>query len=145
MVLPIAMAQMDRRAHYGRSNDHGGGDSGRDYNTRLRNTIDGLLAEVAVSRAFGCPWTPGGVEISKGDVDDTLEVRHTKYQNGHLLIYSGDPDEAPFILVVGSYPKFRLAGWIQGAEGKQKGEWKGSVTPCYWVSQADLRAIPTKT
>lgn len=140
-AVEVAAAQMARKYQYGRTNDHGEGDSGRGYETRMQNTIDGLLAEIAVAKAFGQSWSPGGVKVSTGDVGK-IEVRHTKYPQGNLLLYRTDSEEAIYILVVGVYPTLRLAGWIQGFEGKQPAMWKNSVTPCYWIPQAALKPIP---
>lgn len=59
-----------------------------------------------------------------GDVGEGLQVRHTKYSTGRLLLHPDDVGWHTFFLVTGSFPTYRLAGWIKAKEGKVQENWR---------------------
>jgi hypothetical protein len=115
--------------------------------------IEGLLAEAAVAKALNLWFSPitGELDTHLGDVAPGIQVRSTRHgydktNIGNLLIHDSDKDDDRFILVVGSYGKYRIAGWIHGRDGKQekwkrqhKGRW------AYWVQQENLKPFEPKT
>lgn len=117
-------------------NAHGLADDG--YSEK----IAGAVAEYVVSKALGANWQPVKA-IGARDVG-AFEVRSTGRADGRLILHERDPDDVPFVLVTGSYPRFTVRGWILGGDGKQPqywGEW--SKRPAYFVPQAALQPIET--
>jgi len=140
-VRLAAFAAVDRRifALANRLPDHHGRPSAE---RGWEVDIQGILGEFVVCRLFDCYW-PGGVPKSETSGDASrLQVRSTVHENGGLIVYADDVDDAPFILVVGVPPQFRVAGWLAGREAKRdrwrKPEWIGEP---FLVPQSQLRPI----
>ncbi len=87
--------------------------------THLEILLQGFGAEYAVSTWTGLPWNRG--VRSKADVGQNVEVRQTRYSDGLLVLKSFDHFERIFILAVGRFPSYRLAGWIHGSAGIRAG------------------------
>ncbi len=139
----VAAAQQIRSVLYDREHDHGG-HSRRGQRKRWADTIHGLMAEMALAKALQITWTPGGTRVTTGDVGDKIEVRATEHPAGHLLVYPKDSDAAPFVLMVGHFPEFRIAGWVYGREAKHSDYWRDDKDPpCFWVPQRVLGSIKT--
>jgi hypothetical protein len=138
----VASLQMVRKVAKGRDSDHGG-HSKRTMRERWADGIHGAMAEVSLAKALNRAWTPGGMDISTGDVGYKLEVRATEYLSGHLLIYHKDKDESVFVLMVGHYPQFRdNPRCILGKEAKQDKFWRADADPpCWWVPQSELQPL----
>ena len=137
----VATLQMVRKIANGRNGDHGGR-SLRSMRERWADVIHGLMGEIALARTLNLPWTPGGMFVSCGDVANKLEVRATEYQSGHLLIYDSDPVESPFVLMIGHYPQFAIAGGIVGKNARCEEWWRPDADPpCWWVPQPALTDI----
>jgi hypothetical protein len=138
----VASLQMLRKMQKGRDSDHGGR-SVRSIRTRWADTIVGLMGEIALSRHLNQAWTPGGMEITIGDVGYRTEVRATDWEDGHLLIYKSDPDDKIFYLMIaewGERVSFRPVGWIMAKHGKQQEFWRADKDPpCWWVPQNRLQ------
>lgn len=102
--------------------------------------IEAAAAELVVAKWLGRYWhsivdEPGTLE---GDVGK-YQVRHTKHTNGCLIVYSKDSSDAVFVLVVGAYPDYKVAGWIMGKDAKNKKYWQDNrSTPAYFVPQDAL-------
>lgn len=108
-------------------------------------TIEGALAEIAVSKATGKYWS--GASSSrhyKARYDSgNAQVRQTSAENGHLLIYEADRDEDMIILVIGQAPTYKMVGQLLVKDGKQPKYWnEGAKCPCWWVPQEDLLPPP---
>jgi hypothetical protein len=75
------------------------------------------------------------------------EVRATEYWfGGCLLVHPGDPDDRPFVLVVGGdgpYPRvFDVMGWCYGREAKRSEWWRTEYRhAAYFVPQTKLRPL----
>jgi hypothetical protein len=93
----------------------------RVYKSDWNVHVEGIAAEVAVTKAFGIPYRPKLDGFKAPDVEH-LHVRWTAYRDGSLIIRPGDPDGVYF-LVTGQCPTFTVMGWIHSYEAKQ---------PCYW-------------
>jgi hypothetical protein len=94
---------------------------GTPYRSDLSVHVDGCCAELAVAKSLGMYWdgyskTPSKL---KGDVGQ-WQVRSTCHEGGCLIAHEQDRDETVFVLVVGSAPNLRIAGWIRGIDAKQK-------------------------
>jgi hypothetical protein len=99
-----------------------------------------LGAELAVAKYFGKP-----IELSnehykdEADVWDKLEVKHTSWKDGHLILHDYDRATDIAILVTGTMPKYYLCGWIpiNLARRPQQRRSDGS----YWINQSDLHPM----
>ncbi len=99
--------------------------------------ITGALAEYAVAKHLGQPWSPG----KRGDSDvGAYQVRYTGRTDGALILHPDDDDAAPYILVVGGPFRFTLVGWTWGADGKQARFWAEPVKgrAAYFVPADEL-------
>lgn len=107
--------------------------------------IEGACAELAVAKATNSYWEP--VWAQTDDQRDDIEgwqVRSTPRRSGCLLIHQTDPDEARFVLVVGTAPTFRIAGWIVGREAKRLEFWRTDTgRPAFFVPQSALQPFST--
>lgn len=107
--------------------------------------IEGSGAELAVAKHFDLFWSGHVGDYKAFDVGP-YEVRQTPHHNGHLILQHKDLDkgDAPCILVTGSTPVFRLAGWIYGFEGlvnKYYTDKPRNGRPAFWIPQSDLRPM----
>ena len=133
-----ATKHMINKHEESRNTDHGGR-SRRGFKARWADTFHGFMGEIAVARALGLEWTPGGRQVSTGDVDNKIEVRTTDHPAGHLLIYNRDADNSRFYLVRGDFPYMDVVGWMVARDAKQKKYWRdNSDPPCYWVGSSQL-------
>lgn len=87
----------------------------------------GAAGEIAVAKALNLypGFTVGSFKLP--DVG-CLQVRATKYANGHLIIRPNDKDEDVFVLVtkvrMGKFEAIEIAGWCSGKEAKTMlGDW----------------------
>lgn len=114
---------------------------------RFPETVSGELygyhilaaqAELATAKALGCYWSFHEGKFSAGDVGD-YEVRYS--QRADLKVRPRD--EGVVISVTGYTPTFRLVGWINASDAKQK-EWEkdfGKGNPAYFVPHENLHDI----
>lgn len=107
--------------------------------------IEAAGAEMVVAKWLGRYWhaLADDPTVLEGDVG-RYQIRHTKHDNGCLVLQPKDPDQAIFVLVVGAYPTYTIRGWIEGEAGKQKQFWRDNVPhPAYFVPQ-DALLDPTE-
>lgn len=136
----VATMQMLRKVAKDRGGDHGA-TSGRGMRERWADGVHGAMAELALSRALHLEWTPGGMTVSHGDVANKIEVRATERATGHLLVYRADPSDALFVLMIGHYPTFRVAGCMLASDAKNERWWRDADPGCFWVPQSALYDI----
>lgn len=103
--------------------------------------IEGVLPEFAVAKCLGLYW-PGATNASHGGDVGRFEVRWTSRDDGSLIVKPKDPDDRPYILVVGGPKRFELVGWLDGKEAKQPQYWRDDVPiPAWFVRQHYLREL----
>lgn len=107
--------------------------------------IMGSVAEAAAALALGQEFHAGVNTFEAPDIGGDVQVRWTKYSNGHLKVKQDDADKERFVLVTGSNPhELSVVGWIWGHEAKQQ-PWfhdmgKSGRELCYWVPQSALHS-----
>jgi len=140
-VRLAAFAAVDRRIMhlYRGTSDHHGRPS-RDRGWEI--DIQGVLGEFAVAKLFDTYWSGGMAKVdTDGDVA-RLQVRASTLPHAGLIVYKDDPDEVPFVLVVGVPPRFVIPGWVIGADAKQDRYWRSDLhDPAFVVPQAALRPV----
>lgn len=103
--------------------------------------VEGALGECAVAKFLKRYWN-GSVNTFKlgGDVGD-VQVRTRSKHHYDLIVRERDRDEDWFVLVTGTAPRYRLRGYMRGADAKQ-GQYlanHGGHGAAWFVPAADLR------
>lgn len=103
--------------------------------------INGAIAEALVAKHTGKYWHAVNKDFKDlPDVGD-LEVRHTKYPSGAMLLHPSDKDDRKYVLVAGLWPECQIVGWIWGKDGKAQRFWKADIArPCFWIPQNELES-----
>lgn len=102
--------------------------------------VIGMIAEMAVAKAFDLYWQPGTdkrLSELRGDVGE-FQVRSTTHRTGHLFLHPNDKDANYFLAIVKDN-RVLLPGWIGKQEGLEVGQLREHDT--YWVSQDELRPM----
>jgi len=123
-------------------------DHGSRYDTNLTivqyiaQITESIGAEIAVAKALGMTGFDPAMSRFKetADVGSMIEVKHTTWDDGSLIIHSSDRNTDVAILVVGRMPKYRIAGWIPVAIAK-KDRYRHHKQPNWWISQQNLQPI----
>jgi hypothetical protein len=106
--------------------------------------MNAIAAEMVVGEYLGLNYGDLADQRNKSaaDVGSNIEVKHTAWQDGHLIIAPRDRSSDIAVLVVGACPEYRIAGWIPVAIAKQP-RFKSTRDSSYWVGQTHLRPIDT--
>jgi hypothetical protein len=97
---------------------------------------------LAVCRWRNVYWMGSVFSGSAGSDAGKLQVRWTAHEDGHLIVYAEDFDQAPFVLVTGRSPVMRIIGWRYAHEAKQDAYWNERARcPSWWVPQSDLKVV----
>lgn len=103
------------------------------------------VAELLVARCTNRKWLSSGEVPDKpedGDVEGGIQVRHTSYGTGSLIVHPEDNDQHKFVLVVGKDEYMRVVGYIDGHKAKSRNWWRSDVRyPAYFVPQSALNDI----
>lgn len=107
----------------------------------------GAMAELLVAKTLNRFWTNPFLNTANKNlpnVGNTIEVRHTKYPSGCLLVHDEDVDNFWHVLVVGTISNPKVVGGILGKDAKKEIWWKEKVAgrPCYFVPQDKLIPVP---
>lgn len=105
--------------------------------------IEGAMAEAAFAKAINKYWAPSiGTFKSLPDVHK-FEIRHTRLLNGRLIVRDRDKSDAVYVLVTGTFPKYKIVGGMSGLKAKQKKYLYGPNhrPPAYFVPQDQLMDI----
>jgi hypothetical protein len=107
------------------------------------NDIESAGAEAAVAKALGKYWLAvlQNPQDADGDVSG-IEIRSTCRSDGRLIVHDRDKDDAPFVLVRGTFPNYEICGWMRGRDAKKdKYKFNGDGRPAYFVPSSELRPI----
>ena len=101
---------------------------------------DALGAEVAVAKYFKQPIDLANLNYkTKADVGHNIEVKHTKWKDGSLILRDHDRKEDIAILVTGSMPRYFLCGWIPIAVARRPSQKRNDGA--WWIGQQDLHPM----
>ena len=108
----------------------------------IRRTAEALGAEIAAARYFGI--TDFKLELDKfkfrADIGNRIEVKHTKWLDGHLILRERDRVEDLAVLVVGESPTYYVKGWIPIRAAKTS-RFKHDKDDSWWISQINLNSM----
>jgi len=115
-----------------------------DLHDGIARDAHSIGAEIAVAQYFGIKdFEPTcGTFKEAADVASFIEVKHTKWRDGHLIVKESDRNSDIAVLVVGTSPQYYIAGWIPVAMAK-KPRFKHDKSNSWWVSQINLQPIET--
>lgn len=122
-----------------------------DRSYQVLNLHDGIArdaesigAEIVVAQYFGIKnFEPtSGTFKNAADVGSSIEVKHTSYKNGHLIIKDSDRNQDIAVLVVGKSPDYWIVGWIPVSVAKRD-KYRHEKSGSWWVSQINLQPIDT--
>lgn len=110
---------------------------------RIAQEVGGCCAEYAVRKLLGAELVlPFDTFHKIPDILPDWEIRHTRHQNGRLIVRSNDDDDRRYVLVTGDPPELEVRGWLRGHEAKQEkfrwNPWK--YRSCWGVPQDELRS-----
>jgi len=112
------------------------------FHDYVAQVAESIVAEILVARYLGyMNFDPRASQFKRtADVGSFIEVKWTRYENGQLIINESDRSTDVAILVTGTSPSYRLAGWIPVAMAKRP-KYKNSKQPTWWVDQKNLQPI----
>ena len=123
--------------------NHRVGKAGQPTDQLWRDNIEGACGEAAVSKALNTFWLgEWDVFKTRKDVAKKYEVRTSAYASAHLILFPDDFDDTPYILVTGSAPNYKMAGWLLGSDGKKNQYWGTRAgRSSYWIPQTNLHSM----
>lgn len=134
MATLVGIRRRIESLHAGRKNNHGySGDDAWFID------IEGACAELALAKFLGLFWD-GSVNTFKRPDVGSIQVRHTKYRDGCLIVRNPDADDEIHVLVRGEAPNYEIVGWISGKDARKRGKLRAPSgrPPAYFVDQENL-------
>ena len=102
----------------------------RDRTEETRTVTLAYGAEIAAAVVLGLAWNGPG-NFRAGDLAGALEVRHTPYAHGSLLVRPEDSPARTYVFVTGGPVRYVLCGYLTGA---------AAMVPRWWWPDAPRRA-----
>jgi hypothetical protein len=117
-------------------------DKGLNYHSFIAQLAEAVGSEIAVARYFGLfDFMPTHNTFKRqADVAQRIEVKWTRWKDGHLVVHKSDRDTDIAVLVVGQSPDYYLAGWLPVESAKSKRYWVESERN-WWVGQSNLNPM----
>ena len=108
----------------------------------IARDAEAIGAEMVVARYLGIADFEPTLNTYKNsaDVGTQVEVKHTSWKDGHLIVKPSDRDSDLAVLVVGDSPNYTIIGWIPVALAKSP-RFKSDQSNSWWVSQINLRPM----
>jgi hypothetical protein len=117
------------------------------YNVKLNiheqiaELAEAIAAEMVVSDYFNLLYDPYKDTMkTQADVGTNIEVKWTRYESGHLIIYPNDRQTDVAVLVVGKSPRYYLAGWLPVAMARRD-RFKHRDQSSWWVPNNHLQPM----
>lgn len=117
-------------------------DKGLNYHEYIAQLSESVGSEIAVAKYFALTdFEPThGTFKRQADVGSSIEVKHTKWRDGHLILHKSDRMEDIAILVTDRSPTYLLVGWIPISVARTDRTYRRSERN-WWINQADLRPM----
>ncbi|CAB4180216.1 hypothetical protein UFOVP1662_11 [uncultured Caudovirales phage] len=111
----------------------------------IARDAEAIGAEMVVARYLGIKDFEPTLNTFKNSPDVEagqyrVEVKHTSWRDGHLIVKPSDRDIDIAVLVVGESPTYTIIGWIPVAIAKSP-RFKSDQSNSWWVSQINLRPM----
>ena len=127
---------------HGQADDWSRYDKQLNFHENVAQVAESIVAEILVARFLGfVAFDPRASRFKdSADVGSFVDVKWTRYETGQMIIYENDRNSDVAVLVVGTSPNYRLAGWIPVAMAKRP-KYRNSKQPTWWVTQQNLQPI----
>lgn len=133
-----------KRAQY----DYWQADSPKRFDTRLNfhdfttQQAESVASEMAVAKFLKIEdFQPDNQNYKdSADVGSNIEVKYTKWWDGHLIIYPYDREDDVAVLVIAKSPVYHLVGWIPIKQAKFKQNYVAAQNT-WWVTQKRLNPM----
>ena len=104
----------------------------------IARDAEAIGAEMVVARFLGDTNFKATLNTFKNEADclGIIEVKHTNYRDGHLIIKRSDRNSDLAVLVTGNSPNYEIMGWYPVGSAKVKRF--QSSDGSWWVSQLNL-------
>jgi hypothetical protein len=111
------------------------------FHEMIAECAESVGAEIAVAQYFGIKGFKPTLNTFKNEADvmARLEVKHTKYESGHLIINATDRPDDVAMLVTGRSPVYQLVGWIPIKLARTE-LFRHETQDNYWIPQGKLYA-----
>ncbi len=131
VMRQIKNLQNRRRDRYGAQKEDG-----------WRMHIEGACGECAFAKWMGMFWSGSLENLRAADVG-AYEVRTRSRPYYDLIVHPNEADDARFVLVLGTAPHFKLAGYMYGRDAKDQRYWSDPAggRPAFFVPQKELQPI----
>lgn len=108
----------------------------------IARDAEAIGAEMVVARYLGIADFEPTLNTFKreADVGYRIEVKHTSWRDGHLIVKPSDRDNDLAVLVVGESPNYTIVGWINVGVAKSP-RFKSDQSNSWWVSQINLQPM----
>jgi hypothetical protein len=109
----------------------------------IARDAEAIGAEMVVARFLGDTNFKATLNTFKNEADclGIIEVKHTNYRDGHLIIKRSDRNSDLAVLVTGNSPNYEIMGWYP--VGLAKAKRFQSSDGSWWVSQLNLEPMET--
>jgi hypothetical protein len=108
--------------------------------------VEGACGELAVAKYLGKYWD-GSVDTFRRLPDlGNVEIRTRSKHYYELIIRRDDDPEKFYVLVTGIAPRYRVRGWIKGADARNS-DWlrsHGNREEAWFVPTSQLQAMPRR-
>ena len=109
--------------------------------------LDGAGAELAAAKVLNvCPLLnvargpDRGFDLSKNGA--CIQVKHTRYPNGQLLVRDRDRGADLYLLVTGEFPDYDVVGYADSSIFSSDNLANpGGYGPCYMLPQSSLKPV----
>ena len=108
----------------------------------IARDAEAIGAEMVVARYLGIANFEPTLNTFKreADVGYRIEVKHTSWRDGHLIVKPSDRDHDIAVLVVGESPNYSIIGWLP-VDVAKTARFKSDQSNSWWVSQINLRPM----
>lgn len=107
----------------------------------IARSSEAIGAENAVAKYFGIDEWKATVNTFKNqaDVGWNLEVKHTPWKEGCLILRDRDRADDVAVLVTGNSPNYYIIGWIPIGMARRPSRQRSDGS--YWINPSDLNPI----
>jgi hypothetical protein len=118
------------------------GNKALNYHEYIGELSEAVGGELSVAKFFGIDHFKPTVNTfkSQADINSRIEVKWTKWLDGHLVLRQSDRNHDIAILVVGKSPEYFLVGWTPVKHGKVDRNWVAGMS-AWWINQEHLRPM----
>ena len=117
-------------------------DKDLNYHEYIGQLAESVGSEMAVAKYFDLTDFRPTVNTFKNqaDVGSRMEIKWTRWRQGHLILHQSDRLEDIAVLVTDRSPIYYLMGWIPIKDARVSRTYRRSEKS-WWINQADLRPM----